>query len=201
MKNQMEGSKTFLVVGLGNPGDRYRNSRHNIGFVAVDFVANKMNRTFAPHSSRLGETAEMHFDAFSFVLLKPQTYMNASGRSVRRVMEEMDLALGSLIVIHDDLDLEFGRIKIVFNRGAGGHKGVSSIIDEIGGREFVRIKCGIGRPGEGIQVVDHVLSSFNEKESEMLDSVCQEITEALDLIGTEGLTAAMNRMNGHPAVK
>jgi PTH1 family peptidyl-tRNA hydrolase len=191
----MESRRTFLVVGLGNPGVQYRKSRHNIGFVAVDFLAKKMNRPFALHSSWLGETAEMHCDAFSLVLLKPHTYMNASGRSVRRAVEEMNLALDRLIVIHDDLDLEFGRIKIVFNRGAGGHKGINSIMDEIRDRRFIRIKCGIGRPEEEVQVVDHVLSAFNEKESEMLSGVCQEIAEAFNLIGTQGLTAAMNRMN------
>ena len=191
----MAESRSYLVVGLGNPGSRYAQSRHNIGFRAVDHLAAKHGCSFSVRSSFLGEWCAYGLGEKRIILLKPHTFMNLSGRSVVRVVEEERLPADHLIVIHDDLDLEAGKVKIVFNRGDGGQKGVRSIMEEMSERGFLRIKCGIGRPPTGEPVVDYVLHPPTIAERGFDSEVLEKIEQAVTLIVLRGKTGAMNEIN------
>jgi len=190
-----QNRRSYLVAGLGNPGPGYRQTRHNIGFLAVDALAVKMNCSFSYQAQFQGELCSFIMNDARVVLLKPQTYMNRSGLSVSRVLSSEGLPLHRLIVIHDDLDLPFGRLKIVFDRGDGGHNGVRSVIDEVAGRDFIRVRCGIARPDDDTSVIDYVLAPFSQAESSALANVLEAIGEAVTLVVQQGKTAAMNQIN------
>ncbi len=183
-----------LITGLGNPGPQYENTRHNIGMKTVLQWGKCLgvplkNERF--HSKR----AQVHFKGSEIVLLCPLTFMNRSGQSVRDCVEHYDLDPKDLLVVHDDLDLPLGKIKVVREGGAGGHKGVSSIIDCLESSHFSRVKIGIGRPRHGEAVTDYVLSGFYEDEQESVKEVIRVAKAAIELFVLEGVETAMNRIN------
>ncbi len=183
-----------FIVGLGNPGLAYRVTRHNLGFMVIDRLARTRRIALSRRRfrARFGEGA---IGTERVVLLKPQTYVNLSGLSMRDVLVHYRGSLRDLIVIHDDLDLDFGRIRIKKSGGHGGHKGVQSILDTMGGRDFIRLRVGIGRPRASVDVTDYVLQPFDQKEKADLGHVLSRSVKAVEMILLEGVEKAMNVFN------
>ncbi|HBT20686.1 MAG TPA: aminoacyl-tRNA hydrolase [Peptococcaceae bacterium] len=183
-----------LVVGLGNPGPRYEKTRHNVGFMAVDMLGEslgvKVERKFG-----LSFIAEVFFKGEKLILAKPQCYMNRSGAAVSELIEYFKLSPEDLIVIHDDMDLELGRIRIRLKGSYGGHRGIKSIIENLGTQYFCRIKIGIGRPPAGVDPSDYVLSSFSGEEWEIVENAVERAGLAVKSILKEGAEMAMNKFN------
>lgn len=184
----------YLVVGLGNPGGEYAATRHNIGFFFLDYLAEKFRCSF--RSSRWqAEVAREQLWGDAVLLVKPMTFMNRSGMAVGAIAHFYQIANSNIIVVHDDLDLPLGRAKIVTNRGAGGHNGIRSLIECLGGKDFVRIRVGIGRPRTQEGASNFVLSRFSPEEQETLHREVQDIEEGVALIISKGIAVAMNRFN------
>jgi len=187
-----------LIVGLGNPGRAYTKNRHNIGFICVNHFARAHDIRFDKKRGGarigLGEVA-----GSEVVLAKPQTYMNLSGQSVSLLVKKFDISLNNLFVIHDDLDLPPGKIRIRQSSSSGGHKGVASIISELGSQDFVRIRIGIGRPVTPditeADIIPYVLSDFTPEEERIIKNVVSRVSAAILCLLTEGLAAAMNVYN------
>lgn len=182
----------WVVVGLGNPGAKYIKTRHNIGFRVIDLISDKHNIQL--EERQLYIIGKGDFNENEIFLLKPLTFMNKSGIAVKRLISRVFVPSERLIVIHDDLDIDVGRIKIRKKGSSGGHRGVESIIQEIGTDDFIRVKIGIGRD-RNIQVEDYVLSSFKPSEEEIIDrAVVNASSAVLDII-TKGIEKAMNIYN------
>lgn len=188
-------SADLLVVGLGNPGDGYAGTRHNIGFLVADLVAKQCGAT-PWRRTVFSATAVGSLVGRALLLAKPSTFMNRSGIAVSELLSRHGLAPSSLIVIHDDIDLAFGRIRLRPGGGHGGHNGIRSVIAEIGTPDFCRVRLGIGRPSEGVAPADHVLSPFTPAERESLDSLVALGAAAVEAIAREGIERAMNRIPG-----
>ncbi len=189
---------SYLVVGLGNPGSRYEQSRHNVGFQAVDLLAVRYHAR-VDRKRFQGCYGRIRMGDRPVLLVKPQTYMNRSGQCVRAFSDYYRVRPAAILVIHDDLDLDFGRIKVVARGGAGGHNGVRSIISHLGTREFARVRFGIGRPGddqEGMPVERFVLARFSAHEQEVVRQRLETVCEAVELFVTRGAAYCMNRING-----
>ncbi len=181
-----------IIVGLGNPGISYRTARHNIGFLAVDRLAN-VNHTPIRTKRFKSLFGTDSIDSQRIVFVKPMTFMNRSGEAVKGVADFFHLTTEDLIVIHDDLDLPFGRLRFKQRGGDGGHQGVRSIIEWMGDNNFLRLKIGVGRPPEGIDPADYVLKTFDKDEQSQLDQVLVLAAEAVRVMLLEGLEKAMNR--------
>lgn len=191
-----------LIVGLGNPGRGYANNRHNIGFVCLSYFARIQGIRFDKKQCKarigLGEVA-----GSEVVLAKPQTYMNLSGRSVSLLVKKFNVSLNDLLIIHDDLDLPLGKMRIRQGGSSGGHKGIGSVITDLGSPNFIRIRVGIGRPiiTEGVaeiseaDIITYVLSDFTPHEKQAITQVMPSVSEAILCILTDGPVAAMNRYN------
>ena len=186
----------FLVAGLGNPGTKYELTRHNVGFMVVDLLAARAGAVFET-VSRGPDRAEAMFrqGGHRIILLKPLTFMNRSGDAVSKVVSFFKIPLDNLLVIHDDLDMEFGRLKLVRSGGAGGHNGIRSIIACLGSRDFARLKIGIGRPDGPMPVDRYVLSRFPSSEADLLEKVISTAADAAECVLAHGLQEAMNRYN------
>jgi peptidyl-tRNA hydrolase, PTH1 family len=184
----------YLITGLGNPGPQYEHTRHNIGLEAVEQWGKSLGVTFKSLLFR-SKHALADFRGNPIVLLCPLTFMNKSGESVRDCIHHYDLETKKLLVIHDDLDLPLGKIKVVRDGGAGGHKGVLSIIHLLGSSEFSRVKIGIGRPRHGEAVADYVLSCFYDDEKKLAEEIMGMAVKASQLFVLEGVEAAMNHIN------
>ncbi len=183
-----------LIVGLGNPGSRYERTRHNLGFQVVDRIAVQKHievRSIVCNAY-VGEGA---LENEKVVLAKPQTYMNRSGESVEALGREYGIGPENLIVINDDLDLPFGRIRIRPSGSAGGHRGLISIIETLAGAQFHRVRVGIGRPPEGKEPADYVLEPFNSNEIEGLSEVVARAAESVSYLVRCGLERAMASYN------
>lgn len=182
----------LLIVGLGNPGNEYEETRHNAGFMLVDLLCRE-------HSIRLkkggkGLWGEGRIAGEDVILLKPMTYMNLSGLAVAEVLARQPLSPESIIAAFDDCDLPLGKVRIRKGGGSGGHRGLASLIENIGTREFPRIRLGVGRPPAG-DIVDYVLSPFGPGERHTVEEMLERAKEALDSIITSGIEQAMNRFN------
>ena len=184
----------YLITGLGNPGPQYEHTRHNIGLEAVEQWGKSLGVTLKSLLFR-SKHALADFRGNPIVLLCPLTFMNKSGESVRDCIHHYDLEIKKLLVIHDDLDMPLGKIKVVRNGGAGGHRGVSSIIHLLASSEFSRVKIGIGRPRHGEAVVDYVLNSFYADEKKLAEEIMGMAVKASQLFVLEGVEAAMNHIN------
>jgi len=183
-----------LVVGLGNPGNTYKKTRHNVGFMVVDQIAEDFSIALVKQKfdTIFGRGV---VDGVEVVLAKPMAFMNRSGPQVQKIARYYRILSEDMLVVHDDIDLAFGRIKIKEKGGDGGHKGVRSIIDAIGGGDFVRLRIGVGRPEASISAADYVLGKFSSKRKKVLHRI---ITEARDAVGTilcKGAKEGMNRFN------
>jgi PTH1 family peptidyl-tRNA hydrolase len=184
----------WLIIGLGNPGKGYRLTRHNVGFRVVDRFAREQGIQF---NKRRGgaQIGEGRVGAKRVILAKPLTYMNKSGVSVRRLIEGLKTPLDRFVVVHDDLDLACGRIKIKKRGGHGGHKGVQSIIEQLGSADFLRVKVGIGKPRGHDEGADYVLSPFAADERALVKESVEQAAEAIEAIIVAGKENAMNKYN------
>lgn len=197
---------TWLVVGLGNPGPEYQQSRHNIGFMVCDRLARRWGHGKSEFRNKWNsEFAQLEALDQKILLQKPMTYMNLSGGPVQRAMTFFDLTPAQVMVIHDDIDLEFGQIKLKQGGGHGGHNGLRSITGLIGA-EFVRVRGGVGRPNGGgdakdERVVRHVLGPFAKPEVAELPAFLDTLADAVSDVLQNGLTHAMNQFHGTPNKK
>jgi len=182
----------WVYCGLGNPGKRYEGTRHNFGFMLVTAFAKRHRLSFKSEESYPACLAHLGDEC---LLFKPLTYMNMSGLAVKKLVIRLGLRPEELLVIHDDLDLPLGRMKVLPKGGAGGHNGVRSIIAELGVNTFPRLKLGIGRPPKGMDVKDYVLSPFTKEEMPLVKMVIERGVQALDDLLREGLQRVMTRYN------
>lgn len=181
-----------IIFGLGNPGVRYRKTRHNIGFQIVDRLAEKYHIRLS--SKRFKSLyGKGWIDVKEVILAKPMTYMNQSGEAVREALNFFRLSVEDLIIVHDDLDLPFGRLRFKRKGGDGGHQGVRSITESLNQNNFLRLKVGIGRPPEGMDPSEYVLSPFDEIEQSKLEEVISRGVESIEVLLREGLERAMNQ--------
>lgn len=187
-------SGRWLVVGLGNPGGRYADSRHNVGFRVAELLATEAGLSWRGAPRLNADTAVGTLAGAAAVLLKPLTFMNLSGQSVVAAAHFYRVELTQLVALHDDIDLPLGRLRVKRGGGDGGHRGIRSMIELLGAGDFVRVRIGVGRP-RGSAVVDHVLGGFAPADRPLLERSLQRAAEATALVIREGLTAAMNRHN------
>jgi PTH1 family peptidyl-tRNA hydrolase len=189
-----ELSTSFLIVGLGNPGKEYTRNRHNVGFMLLDRRGDDLQVTFSRRKSNAA-FAECLLDGKKVYLAKPQTFMNDSGRSVEGLVRYFHIPESQLLVVYDELDLPTGNIRIRPAGGSGGHRGVRSIIHELGTQEFPRMRIGIGRPPGKMDPADYVLQDFSADESIELPLVLKRAAECVRIFVQEGIQAAMNAGN------
>lgn len=183
-----------LIVGLGNPGPKYANTRHNIGFVVLDRLAERLNAVFSREKYK-GLVAEARAGNEKLLLLKPQTYMNLSGESVAQAARNNAPSRGDVIVVYDDVALPLGRLRIRKEGSSGGHNGLRSIIASLGGQDFPRLRIGIGSEQEGRDLSSHVLGSFTPGERMRMDEAVDRVVDALQTLLRDGIDHAMNEYN------
>ncbi len=184
----------LLLVGLGNPGRDYKRTRHNAGFLLLDHLAAQLGVSFTRLQFKaLLTTARL--EGHKLILAKPQTYMNLSGQSVGALMKFYKLPPESLLVAYDDVDLPFGTLRMRPKGGAGGHKGMKSIIERLGTQNFPRLRIGIGRPPGRMDAADYVLQQFSADEQDALPAIFDRGVEAIRIFAASGLDAAMNYVN------
>jgi PTH1 family peptidyl-tRNA hydrolase len=193
-----------LLVGLGNPGDKYAGTRHNVGFMALERLAAQAGGSFKQQSKLHGLLAEVGVGSRRLRLLMPQAFMNDSGRSIRAALDWFDLEPAQMLVLVDDMDLPLGRLRLRTSGGAGGHNGLRSTIAHLGGQEFPRLRIGIGAPAlnpveRKQRTVGHVLGRFAPAEQPVLDEVLEEVLQGVELIQRLGFERAGNRLNGFVA--
>ena len=194
---------TRIIIGLGNPGAEYSRNRHNVGFMCVNLLAKNIGASFDKKEG-LARTAHGKIDSTTVILARPQTYMNLSGRAVVKFVEKYKVKPEAIIVIHDDMDLRLGQLRIREGGRSAGHRGIESIICELGSGDFVRVRVGVGRPeGESpadkrSAVVDFVLEDFSADESRTIHDTVPGVVEAVKTIVNDGLETAMNRFNRPP---
>jgi PTH1 family peptidyl-tRNA hydrolase len=183
----------LLVVGLGNPGREHERDRHNVGWMVADELARRMDGRWRAKFS--GQLAEVRLDALRLALLKPETFMNDSGRSVAAATRFFKVEPESLLVVHDDVDLEPGRLQARAGGGLAGHNGLRSLAQTLGTQEFVRLRIGVGRPGRGDprSVADYVLSPFELDED--VGALVSRAADAVETVAREGVEAAQQRFN------
>ena len=185
----------YVIVGLGNPGREYEGTRHNVGFMVVDELAEKYNIRINRRRHKAIEGKGI-VGGENVVLVKPQTYMNLSGESVRKVIDYYNVDEKSkLIVISDDISLDVGMLRIRKKGSAGGHNGLKNIILHLGHDEFQRVRIGVGEKPSGYDLVDHVLGHFDREESELVEESVSRAVEAIEVIMAKGPDAAMNQFN------
>ena len=191
-----------LIAGLGNPGAKYAGNRHNIGFMCLDHFARENSLSFTRSSSQ-AKIVEGRIAGHDIILAKPQTFMNNSGVSIGGLVRKFKVKFENMIIVHDDLDLPLGRIRIRLGGSSGGHNGINSIVQHVGNQEFVRVRVGIGRPngqetgknGED-DVINHVLGDFNPEEKAIMQEVIPCVSKVIQCLLETGLTEAMNKYNG-----
>lgn len=186
----------YLIVGLGNPGPTYANTRHNMGFMAVDELARRYSLSLSKTEKR-AQTADGIIAGKRVLLVKPQTYMNESGVSVRGLADFYKITLKDILVISDDLDLELGTLRLRMGGGHGGQNGIRSIISHMGGNDFPRVRCGIGRPPGKQDVSDYVLKPFGGDDQITARIVIERAADAVETWLREGIDLAMTRHNGN----
>ena len=192
-------NESWLIVGLGNPGKEYERTRHNAGFRAVDLLADKLGCRIDKAKFQ-GLYGQVNYGGRKLMLLKPQTYMNLSGRSVLQLSAYFNIPPQRIIVMFDDISLEPGRLRIRADGSAGGHNGIKSIIQEVGSQAFPRVKIGVGaKPNPEYDLADWVLSSFSAKEEKALSVALENAADAALAVIDHGVPEAANRFNGsHP---
>ena len=192
-------SNNYLVTGLGNPGTKYEQTRHNVGFLFTDWLADAHGATFSSDKHQ-GLSTLIRIGGVRVNLLKPQTFMNRSGRSVASFMRYFSIEPVNLLIVHDDIDMQPGRVKLVEGGGTGGHNGIRSIVSELGTNEFFRLKIGVGRPGSGevhpeMEVDKYVLAKFSAAELDQVRSLFEKIDAGLDYYFNGDCAGAMTRLN------
>lgn len=192
-RGERASSIDLLVVGLGNPGREYERTRHNAGWLVLDELARRVDASWRGKFS--GKLAEVRFDGAKLALLKPETFMNDSGRSVAAAARFFKVEPESLLIVHDDVDLEPGRLQARDGGGLAGHNGLRSLAQSLGSQDFLRLRIGVGRPGRGDHrsVADYVLSGFDPDED--LDALVARSADAVETLAREGLEATQQKFN------
>lgn len=185
----------FLIVGLGNPGREYKETRHNVGFMTVDRLAGRLNERFAKVESR-ALTSRGVYQGKKLILAKPQTFMNESGSAVGALARFYKVAIPNLLVIYDDVDLPFGALRMRPAGGSAGQKGMKSIIERLGSENFPRLRIGIGRPPGRMEAAAYVLQPFGRDEAGELPFILDRAVDAIFLYTQQGLEKAMTQYNG-----
>ncbi|MDP4144515.1 MAG: aminoacyl-tRNA hydrolase [Bacillota bacterium] len=186
----------YLVIGLGNPGDEYRHTRHNVGFDVVDLFSQKYNIEMNRLKFK-GIYGEGRIGAEKIILLKPTTYMNLSGESLNEAVKFYKIPNDKIIVVYDDISLDVGKLRIRSKGSAGGHNGIKSIIAHLSSDEFPRIKVGVGQPNGDL--VSHVLGGFQKEDKDKIEKVFNVAVEAVECIISKGIVESMNKFNGYTA--
>jgi PTH1 family peptidyl-tRNA hydrolase len=189
-------TKMIIIIGLGNPGEKFKNTRHNVGFMAIEEFTRKNNFPDFKLKKKFSSLISGGIIGDEkIILVKPQTFMNESGKAVKSLIRNSKFKIqNSIIVVHDDIDLPIGKIKIVTERGSAGHKGVESIIQNIGNDGLIRFRIGIGSENK-IEAMKVVLKKFSPKEEKIINQSVQKVAEALNLFLNEGLEKTMNAFN------
>jgi PTH1 family peptidyl-tRNA hydrolase len=185
----------LLVVGLGNPGPRYETTRHNLGFLVADILADRLGAAFKVHKKSGALATTGRLAGRSVVLAKPRVYMNESGRQVGPLANFYSVAPADIIVIHDELDIEFGRIRLKLGGGEGGHNGVRSVASALSTKDFQRVRIGIGRPPGRKDPAAYVLENFSAAERPEVPTICEQAADATELLIRDGLEAAQNTVH------
>lgn len=191
----MTPEQTFLLIGLGNPGREYANTRHNFGFMLIDRIAVRLNARGMKVQSK-AIVLDARYEERKLILAKPQTFMNLSGQSVQGLAHFYKVPFTNLIVLSDDLDLPFGTIRIRASGGPGGQRGLSSILEKLGTKDIPRMRLGIGRPPGRMDPADYVLQNFSKDENQILSETLDRAADATLEFVSNGLNAAMNKFNG-----
>lgn len=184
-----------LIIGLGNPGINYIDSRHNIGFAIARSLAKTYKIDFQKDSGTFSLSGRGKIEDEEVIIAIPFTFMNFSGSAVKVLFHKYKIELNDLLVICDDVDLEFGRSRICASGSSGGHRGLKSIIDSLESQEFCRLRVGVGRPDTGIDTADYVLERFTKEEKEQLKDIIKEASDCCGVWATKGITESMNIFN------
>ena len=190
----MPATSAILIVGLGNPGQCYETTRHNAGYMALDELSARFDipLTRKKFAARFGTGI---IEGSNVILAKPLDFMNNSGPPMHKLSRFFRIPLSDLFVIHDDIDLAFGRLKIMKSGGSGGHKGIKSIATAFASSDFPRLRIGVGRPEVGPDVTNHVLGQFSEREQQVLPRITAKVRDAVSLVLKEGVSEGMNQVN------
>ncbi|MBX3037934.1 MAG: aminoacyl-tRNA hydrolase [Anaerolineales bacterium] len=188
-------TETYLIIGLGNPGREYKDTRHNIGFMLMDYLAEKLDARGMKVQSK-AITISALYNEKKIILAKPQTYMNLSGQSVQGLLNFYKIPFENLLVAHDDLDIPFGTIRIRPTGGPGGQRGMADTIEQLGTKDFPRLRLGISRPPGRMQAKDYVLQNFSKDEQKLLPEILSRASDAALEFVMNGLNMAMNKYNG-----
>jgi PTH1 family peptidyl-tRNA hydrolase len=186
---------TYLLIGLGNPGREYRDTRHNVGFMLIDRLIIRLNARGMKVQSKAIVTTAAYEDR-KLILAKPQTYMNLSGQSAQGLLHFYKVSMENMLVAHDDLDIPFGTIRIRPKGGPGGQGGMASTIEQLGTKDFPRLRIGIGRPPGRMDPSDYVLQNFSREEMKILSEIIDRAADAALTFVMDGLNKAMNKYNG-----
>lgn len=185
-----------IIAGLGNPGSEYAATKHNVGFMLIDALADKLNVSASEWQKKNDALiAKVRIGAESVLLVKPLTYMNESGRAIAPLMNFYKLDATDLIVVHDDMDIPTGTIRLRKKGSAGGHNGIKSILAHVGDENFSRVRIGIGRPLPKWTVVNHVLAPFTAEDAPKIKAAIEYLLPAVECIVTDGIDVAMNKFN------
>ena len=193
-KTKEELMKKFLIVGLGNIGDKYTNTRHNIGFKILDEVAEENNVTF--ETEKLGDIASFRFKGRTFILLKPSTYMNLSGKAVKYWMDKENISVENLLVVTDDVHIDFGTIRLKAKGSAGGHNGLKDIQEKLNTQQYPRFRFGVGANYSKGRQADFVLGEWSKEETSLLIERLPTSAKVISSFGTAGMANTMNTFNG-----
>ncbi len=188
-------SSLKLIVGLGNPGSEYSETRHNAGFWFLDRLAVDFRTSFSADRKFHGDTARLVAEGIDYRLLKPQTFMNRSGRAVQAVSDYYDIRPEEILVVHDEIDLDTGVVRLKQGGGHGGHNGLRDIIEQTGSKEFLRLRIGVGHPGHSSQVHNYVLQRPGNEERKSLDTAMADVMEVMPLVLKGELNKAMSRLH------
>lgn len=188
-------AEPLLVVGLGNPGLQYARTRHNLGFMVADVLAARIGSTFKVHKRSGAEVVTGRLGHRPVVLAKPRCYMNESGRQIGPLAKFYSIAPSEVVVIHDELDIDFGKVRLKVGGGEGGHNGLRSVAQALGSREFQRVRIGIGRPPGRQDPAAFVLENFSSTESAEVPTLCELAADATELLVETGLAAAQNQVH------
>ncbi|MBX7269219.1 aminoacyl-tRNA hydrolase [Micromonospora sp. Llam7] len=188
----------WLVVGLGNPGRQYAHNRHNVGFMVADLLADRVGGRFGRHKRAMAEAAQgrLGFGGPKLVLMKPLTYMNLSGGPVAGLAQFHKVSPGRVIAVHDELDIDYGQLRVKCGGGEGGHNGLRSMSKSLGTKDYVRVRFGIGRPPGRQDPADYVLSDFSPVERKELDFLVDRAADVVESVVTLGVEPTQNRYHG-----
>ena len=188
-------AEPLLVVGLGNPGPNYAKTRHNLGFMVADLLAERIGSGFKVHKKSGAEVTTGRLGGRAVVLAKPRAYMNESGRQVGPLAKFYSVPPADVVVLHDELDIDFGRIRLKLGGGEGGHNGLRSVAAALGTKDFQRVRIGVGRPPGRKDPAAYVLENFSAVERPEVPTICEQAADAVELLLAQGLEAAQNTVH------